>query len=47
MSQINALSPVGFNYIGKYDNTQKYEKLDIVYYEKSSYTTLKELIEYF
>ena len=44
MSQINTLGPVGFNPTGEYDNTHKYERLDVVYYEGSSYVALQESI---
>ena len=43
-SQINTLGPVGFNPTGEYDNTHKYERLDVVYYEGSSYVALQESI---
>lgn len=44
MSQINTLGPVGFNPTGEYDNTHKYERLDVVYYEGSSYVALQDSI---
>lgn len=44
MSQINILGPVGYNPTGEYDNTHKYERLDVVYYEGSSYVALQESI---
>ena len=44
MSQINVLGPVGYNPTGEYDNTKNYEKLDVVYYEGSSYVALKSSI---
>lgn len=47
MAEIKTLGPVRLNPTGKYDNTKNYEKLDIIYYEGSSYVALKELIEYF
>ena len=37
MSRIQTLGPVGFNLTGNYDETKEYEKLDVVYYEGSSY----------
>ena len=47
MSQINTLGPVGFNPTGEYDSTREYERLDVVYYEGSSYVASKESTEYF
>lgn len=47
MSQIINLGLVGFNPTREYDNTHKYERLDVVYYEGSSYVALKESIGYF
>lgn len=47
MAEIINLGPVDFNPTGNYDNTRLYERLDVVYYERSSYVALKELIEYF
>jgi len=44
MSQINILGPVGYNPTGEYDNTHKYDRLDVVYYEGSSYVALQESI---
>lgn len=44
MSTIRTLGPVGLNPTGEYDNTHKYERLDVVYYEGSSYVALKESI---
>lgn len=44
MSQINVLGPVGFNSTGNYDNTKQYEKLDVVYYEGSSYVAIQSSI---
>lgn len=37
MSRVNILGPVGFNPTGDYDNTREYEKLDMVFYQGSSY----------
>ena len=47
MAEIINLGPVDFNPTGNYDNTRSYERLDVVYYERSFYVALKELIEYF
>ena len=44
MAEIINLGPVGFNPTGNYDNTHKYERLDVVYYEGSSYVALQESI---
>lgn len=44
MSIINTLGPVGLNPTGEYNNTKKYERLDVVLYEGSSYVALKDSI---
>lgn len=44
MSQINVLGPVGFNSTGNYDSTKQYERLDVVYYEGSSYVAIQSSI---
>jgi len=38
------LGPVGFNLTGEYNNTKAYEKLDVVYYEGSSYVAKTDSI---
>ena len=47
MAEIKTLGPVGLNPLGDYNSETKYEKLDVVLYQGSSYVALKELIEYF
>jgi len=42
MSTIKTLGPVGFNPIGEYNNSKKYERLDVVLYQGTSYVALKE-----
>lgn len=42
MSQINILGPVGYNPTGNYDPTRTYEKLDVVYYQGSSYVAISD-----
>lgn len=42
MSQINVLGPVGFNPTGPYDVTRTYQKLDVVYYQGSSYVAISD-----
>lgn len=44
MSQINTLGPVGYNPTGEYDETHEYERLDVVYYEGSSYVAKTDSI---
>lgn len=43
MSRVVTLGPVGYNPIGEYDETYEYEKLNVVYYEGSSYEVLKRV----
>lgn len=42
MSTINVLGPVGFNPTGPYDATRTYQKLDVVYYQGSSYVAISD-----
>lgn len=42
MSTINILGPVGYNPTGNYDPTRTYEKLDVVYYQGSSYVAISD-----
>ena len=44
MSTITTLGPVGFNPTGNYDSTRQYEKLDVVYYQGSSYVSIANSI---
>lgn len=44
MSTINVLGPVGYNPTGTYDPTRAYEKLDVVYYQGSSYVATNDSI---
>lgn len=42
MSTINVLGPVGYNPTGNYDPTRTYQKLDVVYYQGSSYVAISD-----
>ena len=42
MSTINILGPVGYNPTGNYDPTRTYQKLDVVYYQGSSYVAISD-----
>jgi len=42
MRTINVLGPVGFNPTGTYDATRTYQKLDVVYYQGSSYVAISD-----
>lgn len=44
MSTINILGPVGYNPTGPYDPTRTYQKLDVVYYQGSSYVAISDSI---
>lgn len=44
MSTITVLGPVGFNPTGDYDSTRHYKKLDVVYYQGSSFVAINDSI---
>ena len=47
MARVTTLGPVGYNPTGNYDSTRQYEKLDVVYYEGSSYVAISDSIGQF
>lgn len=44
MSRIQELGPVGFNPAGEYDSSTQYHRLDIVFYQDSSYVAKQDVI---